>query len=252
MLKTNNLSFKLLILNVPYHLIYMQKKFLLMFLTFFCCQTFAQNTISKKVAKNGWLLLFDGKSLDNFRTYKGAKLNWEAINGELHNKNLDASEAARGDLITKKKYKDFVFSCEWRISEGGNSGIIYRASEEYRQPYLTGPEYQVADNEGYKGKMTDLQKVGANYDMEANLTVAARPVGQWNHTIILVNGNHVEHWLNHKKVLEYEINSDKWLAQKEKSKWKNAIKYGQEIEGHISLQDHGHEVWFKNLKIKEL
>lgn len=212
----------------------------------------AQNKLSKQEEKNGWQLLFDGSSLNNWRTYKNGKLNWEAANGELHNKNHDASEAARADLITQKKFKDFVFKCEWKISEGGNSGIIYRASEEFKQPYFTGPEYQVADNEGYKGKMTPLQTTASNYDMEANTLAKPLPVGQWNSTIILVNGNHVEHWLNGVKVLEYEINSEKWLAQKENSKWKTALKYGLEPEGHISLQDHGHEVWYRNLRIKEL
>ncbi len=213
---------------------------------------FSQNILSKNEVKNGWDLLFDGKSLDNWRTYKNTKLNWEAIDGSLHNKNHDASEAARGDLMTVKKYKDFVFSCEWKISPEGNSGIIYRCSEEFKQPYFTGPEYQVIDNEGYKGKLTESQKAGCNYDMEANTKVKPKPVGEWNSTTILVNGNHVEHWLNGVQVLQYEFNSEKWLAQKENSKWKTAPKYGLEQEGHIDLQDHGHEVWFRNLKIKEL
>jgi hypothetical protein len=213
---------------------------------------FGQNKLTKQEEKNGWQLLFDGKSLENWRTYKNTQLNWEVVNGELHNKNHDASEAVRGDLITAKKYKDFVFTCDWKISEAGNSGIIYRASEEFKQPYFTGPEYQVADNEGYKGKMTPLQTTASNYDMEGNFLAKPNPAGQWNSTKILVNGNHVEHWLNDVLVIEYEFNSEKWLEQKEKSKWKTALKYGLEPEGHIALQDHGHEVWYKNLKIKEL
>lgn len=230
----------------------MKKAILFLFIIVTISPLYGQNKLSKEEAKNGWHLLFDGKTLDNWRTYKKAKLNWEVVDGSLHNKNHDASEAARGDLLTVKKYKDFAFSCEWKISPEGNSGIIYRCSEEFKQPYFTGPEYQVIDNEGYKGKLTETQKAGANYDMEANTTAATKPVGQWNSTTIIVNGNHVEHWLNGTKVLEYEINSEKWLAQKEKSKWKNAKKYGQEPEGHIDLQDHGHEVWFRNMKVREL
>ncbi len=230
----------------------MKKLILFSIIVFLSNSIIAQNKLSKKEIKNGWQLLFDGKSLENWRTYKGGKLKWEVINGELHNTNHDASEAARADLITKKKYKDFVFDCDWKISIGGNSGIIYRASEEFKQPYFTGPEYQVIDNEGYKGKLTDSQKAASNYDMEPNTLALPKPVGEWNHTKILVNGNHVEHWLNGVLVLQYEFHSDKWQAQKEKSKWKTAPKYGMEPEGHISLQDHGHEVWFKNLKIREL
>ena len=230
----------------------MKKIFRILALFFIINSALAQNKLTKNEAKNGWQLLFDGNSLENWRTYKNGKLNWEAINGELHNKNHDASEAARADLITAKKYKDFVFTCEWKISEAGNSGIIYRASEEFKQPYFTGPEYQLADNEGYKGKITPLQTTASNYDMEGNFLAKPNAVGQWNSTTILVNGNHVEHWLNGVLVVQYEFNSEKWLAQKEKSKWKTALKYGLEPEGHISLQDHGHEVWFRNLKIKEL
>jgi Domain of Unknown Function (DUF1080) len=212
----------------------------------------AQNKLSRTEKKNGWRLLFDGKTLANWRTYKGAKLNWEVIDGSLHNKNHDASEATRGDLLTVGKFKDFVFSCEWKIASEGNSGIIYRCSEEFKQPYFTGPEYQIIDNECYKGKLTESQKAGANYDMEANTKASPKAVGLWNSTVVLVNGNHVEHWLNGIKVIEYEINSEKWLAQKEKSKWKTAPKYGMEQEGHIDLQDHGHEVWFRNIKVKVL
>jgi Domain of Unknown Function (DUF1080) len=226
------------------------KIFLLLFLQI--TTLFAQNTLTKKEKRKGWILLFDGKSTEGWRTYQNKKMNWEVVDGQLHNTNHDASEAVRGDILTIKKYKDFEMTCDWKISEGGNSGIIYRCSEEFKQPYLTGPEYQVIDNEGYKGKLTELQKAGCNYDMEVNNTATTNSVGQWNSTKIIVKGNHVEHWLNSKKVLEYEINSEKWLSQKEKSKWKAAKKYGQETEGHIDFQDHGHEVWFKNVKLREL
>ncbi len=213
---------------------------------------FAQNKLTKKEQKQGWTLLFNGASLSNWRAYKNLNHNWEVKEGVLHNKNNDPNLKVRADLITEKKYKDFAFSCEWIISEGGNSGIIYRASEEFSQPYYTGPEYQVIDNEGYKGQLTELQKTAANYDMEANKNVKTNKVGSWNQTLIIVKGNIVQHWLNGKPVLKYEINSENWKAQYEKSKWKTAKNYGQEKEGHIALQDHGHEVWFKNIKIKEL
>ncbi len=151
-----------------------------------------------------------------------------------------------------KKYKDFEFTSDWKISVGGNSGIIYRCSEEYKQPYFTGPEYQVIDNEGYKGKLTDKQTAGSNYDMEANVVNKPNPVGEWNSTKIMVKGNHVEHWLNGKMVLQYEFHSPEWETQKATSKWKTAAKYGMEAEGYIDFQDHGHEVWFKNVKVREL
>lgn len=229
------------------------KNQLIILLSIFCISaTFAQNTLSKKEQKQGWQLLFDGNSLTNWRAYQNLNHNWEVKNGVLHNKNNDPNMKVRADLITVKKYKDFAFSCEWIISSGGNSGIIYRASEEFGQPYYTGPEYQVIDNEGYNGRLTELQKTAANYDMEANKNVKTNKVGTWNKTVIIVKGMDVQHWLNGKPVLKYEINSENWKAQYENSKWKNEKKYGQEKEGHIALQDHGHEVWFRNVKIKEL
>jgi Domain of Unknown Function (DUF1080) len=230
----------------------MKKSILLLCIFFISASIFAQNKLTRKEKKAGWILLFDGKTLDNWRTFKNTKLNWVVENGELHNTNHDASEAMRGDLLTVKKYKDFEFTCDWKISVGGNSGIIYRCSEEFMQPYFTGPEYQVIDNDGYKGKLTEKQKAAADYDMIANTINKPKPVGVWNSTKIVVKGNHVEHWLNEMLVLQYEFNSPEWLTLKEKSKWKTALKYGQETEGHIDFQDHGHEVWFKNIKLKEL
>jgi hypothetical protein len=229
----------------------MKNVFLLFGLLFGTC-VLAQNKLSRKEKKNGWSLLFDGNSLNNWRSYKNLPHHWEVSNGTLHNKNNNPSMQVRSDLITEKKYSNFELSIDWKIPPGSNSGLMYRASEEFSQPYYTGPEYQMIDNEGYQGKLTELQKTAANYDMEANTTAPTKPIGQWNNTKILVQGNYVEHWLNGQKVLDYTIGSTKWNEQKEKSKWKTAAKYGSEPSGHIALQDHGHEIWFKNVKIKVL
>src|SRR5262249_3895393 len=120
------------------------------------------------------------------------------------------------------------------------------------QPYFSGPEYQAMDDAGYPGKPTDKQLTGANYDMHAAPAAKPNAVGQWNQSKLVVNGNHVEHWLNGTKVLEYELQSDDWNKRKAGSKWKDEKGYGMAKKGHIDFQDHDHEVWFRNIKIKVL
>ncbi|MGC4023445.1 MAG: DUF1080 domain-containing protein [Cyclobacteriaceae bacterium] len=197
---------------------------------------------------------FDGKTLNGWKFFKDRENNtWEVKDGAIHCKPTSDNANKRADLMTANEFENFELKFDFKVSPKGNSGVIYRASEEFDQPYLSGPEFQVLDDVGYPEKQDPVRMTGANYDMHgAPATKKMKPAGQWNSAKIVAKGNHIEHWLNGKKVLEYDINSDDWKKRKENSKWKKADGYGQAKKGHIDLQDHDCEVWYKNIKIKSL
>ena len=212
------------------------------------------NTLTNSEKKAGWKLLFDGKSLEGWRPYQKQVTNsWTVENGIMYCKGsvTDKSDK-RADMITTDQYENFDLSIDWKISPQGNSGILYMVTEEFPRSYLSGPEYQLIDDLNFPQKLEDWQKTGANYAMDPAPTAAPKPVGQWNTTRIVVNKGHVQHWLNGKKLLDFEMWTDEWKKKKETGKWKDAPGYGMSKKGHIGLQDHGSEAWFKNLKIKEL
>lgn len=201
-----------------------------------------------------WISLFDGKTLNGWRTYQNKQSDsWTVADGVLHCKgSTDDKSDMRADLITNDQYDNFEFSLDWKISPQGNSGIIYLFNEDNPASYLSGPEYQLIDDANYPQKLEDWQKTGANYAMNPAPAAAPKPVGEWNTTKILVKDGHVEHWLNSSKIVEYQIGSDEWKANKANGKWKDAAQYGTVKKGHIALQDHGSEAWFRNIKIRKL
>jgi hypothetical protein len=209
------------------------------------------NTLTPEEEKEGWVLLFDGKTMNGWRTYQNIPADdWELADGNLHCKEEGVTK--RADLITNDQYDNFELQIDWKIRQGENSGIIYRATEENGASYESGPEYQLIDDLGYPGKLSDKQHTGANYDMNPPMVSAVKPAGEYNHTRILVNGAHVEHWLNGQKLVEYELWSPEWQKNKAASKWKDLATYGAAHQGHIALQDHGGGVWFKNIKIRRI
>ncbi|HLT75239.1 MAG TPA: DUF1080 domain-containing protein [Ohtaekwangia sp.] len=212
------------------------------------------NTLSTAQAEEGWRLLFDGKTMNGWRVFRNAENNsWEVVDGTLHCKPFaDDATNHRSDLVTGETWEDFELSFEWKISAQGNSGVIFRVSEEFEQPYASGPEYQIIDNEGYPGDLQPAQHAGANYDMHVPSKDNANPPGEWNTGRIVAKGNHIEHWLNGEKVVEYDIHSDDWNQRREASKWKDFPGYAMTKKGHIDLQDHGNEVWFRSIMIKPL
>ncbi|MEO6813628.1 MAG: DUF1080 domain-containing protein [Ginsengibacter sp.] len=212
------------------------------------------NSLSKKEIRQGFTLLFDGKTMDGWRTYQNqTSPSWAVDSGTLHCKGSSANYGAiTADLITKNQYENFDFMCDWKISPGGNSGILYMVTENTPYSYLTGPEYQIIDDKNFPEKLEEWQHTSANYAMNPAPTAVPNAVGEWNHARIVENGNHVEHWLNGKKVVEYELYSADWNQRKMNSKWKDDTTYAQSKRGHISFQNHGSEAWFKNIKIKEL
>lgn len=209
------------------------------------------NTLSKQEKKEGWVLLFDGKTTNGWRTYRNIEADdWAVANGELYCK-VDGVKK-RADLITAEQYENFELQIDWKIAPKENSGIIYRSTEENGASYESGPEYQLIDDIGYPGKLKDAQLSGANYDMNPPAAKVFKGANAYNHTRIVVNGAHVEHWLNGTKVVEYEFWTPEWEKNKAASKWADVKPYGMSKKGHIALQDHGGGVWFKNIKIRKL
>ena len=184
------------------------------------------NTLTAAEKRAGWKLLFDGKSTAGWHTYKQAPDDsWEITNGELHCKQEGVQH--RADLVTNGKYENFELELDWKIEKGANSGVLYHVVETHEHPYETGPEYQLIDDFGYPGKLEEWQKSGADYAMHPPLKIATRPQGEYNHTRIVVKGDHVEHWLNGFKVVEYELGSADWDATVKASKfakWPNFAK----------------------------
>jgi hypothetical protein len=202
---------------------------------------------------DGWRSLFDGKTLNGWRIYQNKpSTDWKVSDGTIYcmgNKNEASTHA---DLITNDQFENFELSLEWKIAPQGNSGILYMVTEEYQTSYLSGPEYQIIDDKGYPQKLEDWQHTAANYAMDPAPTAEPKPVGEWNETRIIVNKGHVQHWLNGKKVVEYDLWTDDWKQKKLAGKWKDAAGYGMSKKGHLALQDHGSEAWFRNIKIREL
>ena len=207
------------------------------------------NTLTKEEAAEGWVLLFDGKDASqHFRGYKKDKLpeQWVVEDGAL-------SRKGGGDVITKEKYDSFEFSIEWKISEGGNSGIMFKVLEGNGPPYKTGPEAQIIDNA--KGK--DAQKAGWMYQLYAADKDTTKPAGEWNHFVLKCQKTPTgtykcEHWMNGEKYVEYEIGSEDWKQKVAKSKFATWTEFGTADAGHICLQDHQNPVWFRNIKIRKL
>ncbi len=192
-------------------------------------------------------LLADGK-LDAWRGYKqeGAPANWKVEEGVL------TRTGDGGDLITKTPYQNFDFEFEWKISPGGNSGVIYLCNEEEDHSFMTGPEYQVIDNPGWKLENTANTAAGALYELYKPEVDAAKPAGEWNTGRIVIHDRVVEHWLNGQKLLTAELGSDDWNARVAPTKFAAWKKFGTLLKGHIALQDHGAQVWYRNLKITNL
>ena len=220
-----------------------------------------QNVLTKEEIADGWQLLFDGKTLDQWKDYNGEELTmpWHVVDGCIQAKG-DGSDLA-GYIVTKKQYENFILDWDWKLSHGGNSGMIYHVVEDpyFKVPYVTGPEYQLIDNEGWEevnapNKLEEWQKLGVDYAMHLPDpdSLFVNPQGEWNSSRIVFDNGHVEHWLNGHKILEFEAWTDDWFARKHSGKWETAPEYGLARRGVICLQDHGSPASFRNLKIKEL
>lgn len=197
---------------------------------------------------DGWQLLFDGHSLSGWRAYESVTppAGWWAVNGELV-RNGDG-----GDLMTVEQFNDFELRLEWKISENGNSGIMFHVATGDQYPYESGPEFQVLHNAGHKDGANPITSAGSNYAMHPAVKDVTRPVGEWNDIRLIVLGTHVEHWMNGEKLLEYEQFSPDWYARLKASKFAKMPPYGRHMRGHLVLQDHGNLVTYRNIRIKSL
>jgi hypothetical protein len=206
-----------------------------------------QLTAAEKAA--GWQLLFDGKTINGWRTYGGKPAGgWEVVNGTLH----AIAKVKGAELITEKKYRDFEFAWEWKLPPAGNNGVKYFVTEA--RPKSPGHEYQMLDDSAHPDAKFGAHRHTASF-YEVLAAAADKPmkkIGEWNSSKIVVRGKTVEHWLNGKNVLTYELGSEAVKAGIAKSKFKNDAGFGDKIDGHIMLTYHQDDCWYRNIKIREL
>jgi hypothetical protein len=196
-----------------------------------------------------WHTLFDGKLLDTFRGWRseGMPEGWHVVDGTL------SKEGDVDDLVTKKQFGNFEFELEWKIGREGNSGVFYRATREYDHIYWSGPEYQLLDDANAPDGRSRLTAAGAAYGLYGPPAGVVKPFGEWNKTRIIVNGDHVEHWLNGQKVVEYDFGSPDWKAKVAASKFSKYPNYGLAKKGFIGIQgDHPGSLQLRHIRIREL
>ena len=219
------------------------------------------NTLSKLELEDGWILMFNGMTDDGWRSHNGEifpENGWEVVDGTLHVLGSGRGEAGGGgDVLFDRKFSNFELSLEWKVSEGGNSGIFYLAQEIPGDPvWKSAPEMQILDNEKHPDAKLGVdgnRAAGALYDLIPGKFEAVNPAGEWNHAILMVFKGTVVHTMNGENVLEYHLWTDDWKTMVANSKFKDYEHFmNPATEGYIVLQDHGDDVWFRNIKIREL
>ena len=219
------------------------------------------NALAGYEEEAGWKLLFDGKTTDGWRNFKKQSIgsSWKVDNGMLYldsQKKEDGGWQAQdgGDIITDQPYENYELSLEWKISNCGNSGIIFHVqeSDEYDYVWQTGPEMQILDNTCHPDTKYPTHRAGDLYDMVETKYVTVKPAGEWNKVRILSDNGKVQFWLNNRKVVDFAMDDDNWKQMVANSKFKDMAGFGLNTRGHISLQDHDDPVYFKNIKIREL
>lgn len=215
-------------------------------------QKIKHNTLSEFEKESGWQLLFDGKSLNGWTGYRQQETpkRWSVKNGELTytpNESLTG-----GHIITANQYKDFEFSCEWKIAAGGDSGIFLRFNESKHHPYEQFPEYQLLDNSSRSNTLKPTRAAGACYDIYPSDLAAYRGPDKWNTTKIIINGSKVEFFLNHKRTAHFSLLSLNYKKLVNQSKFHRWADFGKLSSGHIGFQDYYSKISFRNIKVKPL
>ena len=200
---------------------------------------------------NGWTPLFDGQAVTGMRGYKMESFPWKAW--AIEDGSLKTIPGGKGvDIISTETYKDFELELEWKVQSGGNSGIFYFATEELHSIWQSAPEMQVLDNIAHIDGLRNETSAGALYDLIGPSVTVVKPVGEYNQVKITSRENHIEHWLNGVKILEYEYGSEALKKLINKSKFKDMPYFAKASSGRIGLQgDHG-EVWYRNVRIRKL
>lgn len=219
--------------------------------------TTATPTMEKK---KGWISLFDGKTTKGWHSYgkTTAGESWKVVDGTLH---LDASSKADwqsksgGDLVSEGEFENFHLKLDWKISQNGNSGIIFWVQDDpakYKYVWYTGPEMQVLDNDGHADGKINKHRAGNLYDLIAGKEGVVKPVGEWNTAEIISNKGKLDLVLNGVTVVSTTYGDESWKQLVAGSKFKGMPDFGKFYKGHIALQDHGNDVWFKNIMIRKL
>ncbi|MCG3128027.1 MAG: hypothetical protein CHACPFDD_02900 [Phycisphaerae bacterium] len=208
------------------------------------------NQLTDAEKKAGWKLLFDGHTTKGWHNFKQKTIadGWKVADGCL------TMAGNGGDIVSDDEFESFELSLEWKICPGGNSGIFFHVQdrEPYKYVWETAPEMQVLDNAKHADGKNPLTSAGSNYALHKPEKDATRPVGEFNHVRIIADGDHVEHWLNGEKLLEYDLGNADWKKLVENSKFKAMPDYGKFRKGHIALQDHGDLVCYRNIKIRPI
>ena len=204
---------------------------------------------TSRASTSGWQALFDGKITSGFRGWhsEGFPAGWHVVNGTLF------KAGAVDELVTRKQYGNFELELEWNIGQSGNSGVFYRATREYDHIYWSGPEYQLLDDANAPDGRSRLTAAASAYAIYPAPEGIVKPFGEWNVTRIVVNGTHVEHWLNGQRVVAYDLGSPDWLARVAASKFSKYPNYGLAKKGFIGIQgDHPGSLALRHIRIREL
>ena len=217
------------------------------------------NTLSDQEKKDGWTLLFDGSTTKGWHCYGKTSVGkaWSAQDGSLY---LNASDkkgyqsGGGGDLVCDGVYENFDLKLEWKISKAGNSGIMFVVNEDpkYPETWNTGPEMQVLDNDGHSDGKIKKHRAGDLYDLISSSSEPVKPVGEWNQVEIRLNKGKLDLFLNGVNIVSTTMWDENWWALVKGSKFKSMPGFSKYQSGHISLQDHGCDVWFRNIRIKTL
>ncbi|MGI4832170.1 MAG: 3-keto-disaccharide hydrolase [Janthinobacterium lividum] len=198
-------------------------------------------------------VLFDGKTTKGWHTYlkPTAEPAWTVVDGTLK---LDPKATGQGDLVTDQEYENFELTLDWNISEGGNSGLIFGVHEApaFHATYETGVEMQVLDDKNAEDNKKPTHLAGSLYDMQGPAQAVAKPAGQWNKVKLRKLNGHLTFWLNGTQTLDIQMGGPAWNKLLEDSKFKTWKNFAAYPKGHIALQDHGHEVAFRDIKITQL
>jgi len=209
--------------------------------------------------EKGWTSLFDGKSLKGWHTYGKMTVNasWKVEDGSIffNGSKKDKSEKGSGDLVSNKEYENFHLKLDWKVAKNGNSGLLFWVQEDtvkYKQTYYTGPEMQVLDNDGHPDGKIPKHRAGNLYDLIAGKEGVVKAVGEWNRAEMICNRGKLEFILNGVTVLSTTYGDDNWKKMIAGSKFKEWPDFATIFKGHFALQDHGNDVWFKNIMIQKL